>query len=131
MEWRIVQRYLAKEDENDPRLFEPHVNPEAVHWRKAENDVAKLGARFPQLELDFWKDLDWIGDFFPQDGGEKLVSMNLIDTVMSLVQEKELIKYLYHHQEALWNKIFVSYMGEENLEKLIVENFDRGVISLA
>lgn len=131
MQWRIVQRYLAKEDENDPRLFEPHVNPEAIHWRKAENDVATLGARFPQLELDFWKDLDWIGDFFPTDGAEKLVSMNLIDTVMSLVQEKELIKYLYHHQEALWNKIFASYMGEDMLEKLIVENFDRGVISLA
>ena len=31
--------------------------------------------------------------------------------------KKELVKYLYHHQEALWNRIFIEYMGEDQLEK--------------
>jgi len=117
----IIQRYLAKDDENDHRLFLPHINPEALHWDKAEESLAKIEG------LDFWKDLDWVGDFFKiETGGEVLVSFNLVDTVMSLVMEKEMIKYLYHHQEALWNKIFISYLGQEKVEELVKENLVRG-----
>jgi len=49
---------------------------------------------------------------------------------MALVQKEKKIKYLYHHQEALWNEIFSRYMGDENLEKLMIDNFDKGVIEL-
>ncbi|MFA5084127.1 MAG: hypothetical protein WC475_01930 [Candidatus Paceibacterota bacterium] len=117
----VIQRYLAKDDENDHRLFLPHINPEALHWDKAEDNLAKIEG------LDFWKNLDWIGDFFKiETGGEILVSFNLVDTVMSLVKEKEMVKYLYHHQEALWNKIFVSYFGQEKLEEMIKANLIKG-----
>ena len=40
--WRVVQTYLAKDDENDFRLFEPHVNPEAEHWLKVSEDLVRL-----------------------------------------------------------------------------------------
>ena len=127
--WMIVQQYLAKNDEHDWRLFEPHVNPEAIHWSKAENDIARFGKKFPDIGLDFWTDLDFIGDYYPDASGvDVLVSFNLIDTIMSLVQQKDMIKYLYHHQEALWNKIVSEYIGKEKLEELIVENFDKGYI---
>ena len=116
-----IQRYLAKDDENDRRLFLPHINPEAFHWDRAEDNLAKIEG------LEFWKNLDWIGDFFKiETGGEILVSFNLVDTVMSLVKEKEMVKYLYHHQEALWNKIFSEYFGEDKMEKAIKENIARG-----
>jgi len=144
--WRIVQRYLAKDDVNDFRLFEPHVNPETIHWHKAENDISKLDALDPDLDFTFWKDLNFVGDYFKggnkysngtiennivKENGEieNLVSMNLIDSVMSLVKEREMIKYLYHHQEALWNKIFIEYLGKENLEELVKENFNKGYIT--
>jgi hypothetical protein len=117
----IIQRYLAKDDENDRRLFLPHLNPEALHWDKAEESLAKIEG------LDFWKDLDWVGDFFKiETGDEILVSFNLVDTIMSLVKEKEMIKYLYHHQEAFWNKIFISYFGQEKVEEIIKENLIKG-----
>lgn len=130
--WMIVQRYLAKDDPYDWRLFEPHVNPEAIHWTKAEDDVARLSKRFPNLAgLSFWRGLDWVGNHFQDASGvEVLVSFNLIDTVMSLVQQREMIKYLYHHKEALWNKIFMDYLGRERMEELIVEQFDQGYIDL-
>jgi len=128
--WLIVQRYLAKDDENDWRLFYPHINPEAIHWQKAENDIAKLSQKF-DLGFEFWKDLGPIGDFFKDESGvEVLVSFNFLDTVMSLFQEKEMIKYLYHHQEALWNKIFAEFLGEEKMRELLIENFDRGLIKI-
>jgi len=128
--WLIVQRYLAKDDENDWRLFYPHVNPEAIHWQKAENDIAKLSQKF-ELGLEFWEGLGPIGDFFKDASGVEIpVSFNFLDTVMSLFMEKEMIKYLYHHQEALWNKIFAELFGEEKMEQLIKDNFDHGFIKI-
>ena len=129
--WMIIQRYLAKDDIYDWRLFEPHVNPEALHWSKAEDDIARLGEKYPDLGLAFWHHLDYIGDYFPDASGiQVLVSFNLVDTIMSLVQNKFLSKYLYHHQEAMWNKIFTEYVGREKMEEMIVDNLDKGYIDL-
>jgi hypothetical protein len=129
--WLIVQRYLAKDDENDWRLFWPHVNPEAIHWQKAERDLTKIGVRFGLTGLGFWHNLGWVGDYFKTEAGiDVLVSFNLIDTAMSVVKEKEFIKYLYHHQEALWNKIFSMAFGEEAMERMVEDNFIEGAIRL-
>lgn len=131
--WLIIQRYLAKEDEYDWRLLKPHVNPEVIHWEKSEELIIKAGENNKKIaaSLSFWKDLDWIGNYFKDElGAEVLISFNLIDTIMSLVKEKELVKYLYHQQEALWNKIFTDYLGKEKLEELIKENIIKGYIEL-
>jgi len=128
-QWLIVQRYLAKDDENDWRLFEPHINPEALHWERAEKILVKVGQSLNNLSADlaFWQNLNWVGDYFQTEAGiDVLVSFNLVDMAMSLVKEKELIKYLYHHQEALWNKIFCEYFGEEKMEELMKENIIKG-----
>ncbi len=129
--WLIVQRYLAKEDEWEKRLFVPHVNPEAIHWRVAEKSIARIGEKDLALTLETWVDLDWVGGYFPNEHGEELISFDLIDMVMSLVDEKYISKYLYHQQEALWNRIFEGYMGDGvKLEELIKENLLRGYIAL-
>jgi glycerol-3-phosphate cytidylyltransferase-like family protein len=129
--WMIVQRYLAKDDKHDWRLFEPHVNPEAIHWKKASDDISHLGRIVDNVDLSFWKDLNWVGGYYPMGGKEEvLVSFNLVDTVMSLVKKEELIKYLYHHQEALWNRIFSDFMGKEKMEQLIVANWEKGYIKI-
>lgn len=129
--WLIVQRYLAKDDKYDWRLSYPHVNPEAIHWAKAESDISRLSKRF-DLGFDFWEGLGPVGDFFKDESGvEVLVSFNFLDNAMSLFQEKEMIKYLYHHQEALWNKIFSSFFSDEKMEKMIIDNFEEGFISLS
>lgn len=132
--WRIIQRYLAKDDINDPRLFEAHVSPEAIHWAKAERDIFKLAQRFPHLDLNFWDGLDRVGDYFPlanKNHEEVLISFDLIDNVISLSKKSTVLsKYLYHQQEALWNKIFIDYIGKEKTEKLIMENLHKGFIVL-
>ncbi len=128
-QWLVVQRYLAKDDENDWRLFTPRINPEAIHWLRAAGDIAKLGKLVPDAEQDlsFWYDLDWVGDDFPDETGvDILVSFNMLDTAMSLVMQKDMIKYLYHHQEALWNKIFMEYYDIETLERMSKENIIKG-----
>ncbi len=131
--WRIVAKYLAKKDPNDPRLFEPHISPESWHYNKTSLAIQRLASRFTGLELDFWQGLDETGDCFQSKESEKesLISFDLYDNGIDLLKQSGFeSKYLYHQQEALWNKIFIEYMGAENLEKLMIENFDKGVISL-
>lgn len=118
--WLIVQRYLAKDDVNDWRLFVPHINPEAIHWVKAEENLFKVGEFMDGFgkELLFWQGLSWVGDYFKDESGvDVLVSFNLVDTVMSLVKQKEMAKYLYHEEEALWNKIFMEFFNNTMLEE--------------
>lgn len=135
MNWRIVQRYLAKDNENDPRLFEQHVNPEAEHWFKAEEDFGRLsrmmeGGEDTHNSFKFWIGQDFVGDYFKdRNGQDQLIGFNYIDLVMSLVKKGH-IKYLYHQQEAMWNKIFVEYMGRETMNRLIEENLIDGFIEL-
>lgn len=131
--WLIIQRYLAKDDPRDPRLFVPHVNPEAIHWAKAQEQMAAFSYQYGTLQYHLWRSLDWVGDFFPSEKeGELLVSFDLVDNVMSLVKEETLIKYLYHHQEALWNKIFIEYLGSrDRLEQLIIQNLDKGYLDFS
>lgn len=113
-----IQRYLAKDDENDWRLLYPHINPEAIHWQKAEEEIQNMKMALPSFSnnLEFWSGLGAVGEFFKTDVGvDVLVSFNLVDTVMALVKQKEMLKYLYHHQEAMWNKIFMSYFSRDML----------------
>ena len=131
VKWRIVQRYLAKIDPQDPRLFEPHVNPETIHWFKAEKEMDILAVKYPQTKLDFWQGMDdFVGMVLPAGKkGEEIVSFDLLDNIISLTHGG-LGKYLYHQQEALWNKIFMEFMGEEKMEEMIVDNIKEGFIGL-
>jgi hypothetical protein len=139
---RIVQRYLAKDDPKDFRLIEPHINPEAEHWYKAEGDLKRLDSAAVGIKKEMlccWQELDFVGGFFPDgltaqagltgEGDEELVSFDLIDLTMSLAKKGE-IKYLYHQQEALWNKIFIEYLGRDKMNKLVEENIIEGFIRL-
>jgi len=132
--WLVIQRYLAKDDENDPRLFLPHINPEAEHWLKVSEDLNRLDRMMDDSEnkvgLGYWASLDFVGDFFKDERGhDQLVSFDLIDLIMSLVKKGQ-IKYLYHQQEAIWNRIFSEYMGHEKMNQLIEENMIKGLIEL-
>lgn len=129
-EWLIVQRYLAKVDPKDSRLFLPRVNPESMHWARGERDLTTFHTPEAHLDLTLWHDLDWVGGIFT-DGGDEVVSFDLEDNAMSLVSfmEGREESFNYHQRESMWTKIFEEYVGgEEKMEKLIIENFDKGVI---
>ena len=131
----VLPSYLAKYDENDWRLFEPHVSLEVPFWIKAEETMRDLNKILSNqnvfVDFSFWQNLDWVGDYFATATGiEVLVSFNFVDTTISLLKEKELSRYLYHHQEALWNKIFTEYFGNQKLEELIADNIIKGYFEL-
>lgn len=129
--WRVIQRYLAKNDPQDPRLFEPHVNSENLHWLRAEKEMDDLAEKYPKADMEFWRGADdFAGELFPAGKqGEEIVSFDLIDNIVALTHGG-LGKYLYHQQESLWNKIFMEFMGEEKLRELVLSNIEKGFIEL-
>ena len=132
-DWLLVQRYLWKEDAKDARLFLPHVNPEAMHWRKAEQDLVAFGKKHDNINLEFWDKFWSVAGFFPnKNGQDELVSFDLEDNAMMVAHKGEGkdINLTYHQHEALWNKIFAQYVGGyDEVERRIIENMSKGVIA--
>ncbi len=132
--WLIVQRYLVKDNPQDPRLFAPRINPESMHWTKGERDLIGVGQKSGlKVDLGLWYNLDWVGGLFSGETEEEIVSFDLEDNAMSLVSFMEGKKesLTYHQREAMWTRIFAEYAGgEDKLEELIIENFDKGFITL-
>lgn len=121
--WRVIQRYLGKhkEDSIDSVAFEPHVQPEDLHWRRAEDLLFQIDP-----ELRFWQDRDYVGlnyDGFP-------VAFNLFDVSFAYSNKEPYAgRYAYHFRESLWNEIFVRYMGFKNLANQVLAQLDNDMIA--
>jgi hypothetical protein len=117
LHWPVIQRYFAKLGKgNHPEIFQPHLQPEDLHWRKAEATLFKIDE-----QLGWWKALDYVAYVTGSDH----VSMNFMDNVLSFANNlKYNSRYDYHFKESLWNELFARYMGEEMLEKQILDQLD-------
>jgi uncharacterized protein (TIGR00730 family) len=119
--WRVIQRYLGRHrEEATPEAFEPHVHPEDLHWRRAEDLLYQIDP-----DLKFWKNRDYVGlmfDDFP-------VAFNLFDVSFAYSNgEPYENRYAYHFRESLWNELFARYMGMGNLEQQILQQLDNDMI---
>lgn len=119
--WRVIQRYFGKlENEYHPEIFEPHVQPEDLHWRRAETMLYELDP-----ELKFWQDLDYVATIH----AGRPMTFNLLDVAASYVNKlpyKE--RAIYHFRESLWTEIFVRYMGEKTLEEQVLKQLNNNMI---
>lgn len=121
--WRVIQKYLGKPSlngERHPEAFEPHVHPEDLHWRKAEDILYEIDP-----ELEFWRDMDYV--IHDIDGDP--VAFNLTDVSFAYSNKEPFEnRYLYHARESLWNEIFMRYMGHRNLEEQILNQLDNDMV---
>jgi hypothetical protein len=120
--WRVIQRYYGKlKDEAHKEMFEPHVHPEDLHWRRAEDLLYQIDP-----EMKFWQDNDYVGLLFD----EKPVTLNFVDVALSyangLSYEDRLV---YHFRESLWNEIFICYMRYPVLEQQILQELDNDMVA--
>lgn len=120
--WRVIQRYFGKlKDEAHPEAFEPHVQPEDLHWRHAEELLYEIDP-----EMKFWKNRDWVGYSFEGN----IVTFNIIDIALSYSNDEEFeTRLIYHFRESLWNEIFARYMGVDNLRNQVLQELDNDMIS--
>lgn len=120
--WRVIQRYYGKlKDESHKEDFEPHVHPEDLHWRRAEDLLYQIDP-----EMLFWKDNDYVGMLF--DG--QPVTLNFVDVSLSYANGVSYDERLYYHfRESLWNEIFIRYMSYPNLQQQILQQLDNDMIA--
>lgn len=120
--WRVIQRYFGKlEKESHPEIFEPHVQPEDLHWRKAEHEIAKIDP-----ELAFWQDMDYVALLF--DG--RPLPFTMTDVAASYCNNTPYEqRVIYHFRESLWNEIFIRYMGQKTLEQQVLAQLDNDMIA--
>ena len=120
--WRVIQRYFGKlEDEYHPEIFEPHVQPEDLHWRKAEHILFELDP-----ELGWWRDLDYVAVMHQG----RPVSLNLLDVAVSYSNQTPYNeRAIYHFRESLWNEVFARYMGNKVLENQVLSQLDNNMIA--
>jgi hypothetical protein len=119
--WRVIQRYFGKlVNEKHPEIFEPHVQPEDLHWRRAEQVLYEIDP-----ELEFWKDMDYVA----VDKGGETVTFNLFDLSFGYSNGVPFEgRYLYHFRESLWNEVFARYMGEKVLEDQLLVKLDNAIV---
>lgn len=120
--WRVIQRYFGKlEHENHPEIFEPHVQPEDLHWRKAEEVLYKM-----EPALHFWHEMDYVA--IVKDG--RPIPYSLMDIAISYVNDLPYGQQaIYHFRESLWNEIFMRYVGTKTLEDQILKQLDNEMIA--
>lgn len=119
--WRVIQRYFGKlETEVHPEIFEPHVQPEDLHWRKAESVLYQIDP-----ELEFWQDLDYVALMYDN----RPLTFNMMDVAASYCNDTPYEKRtIYHFRESLWNEIFMRYMGEKTLQTQVLKQLDNEMI---
>lgn len=120
--WRVIQRYFGKlSDEPHPEIFEPHVQPEDLHWRKAESILYQIDP-----ELGFWEDLDYVALMF--DGSP--LAFNMMDVAAAYTNSAPFNqRVIYHFRESLWNEIFMRYMGQKTLRNQVLKQLDNEMIA--
>lgn len=119
--WRVIQRYLGRNHDEPIAMLQPHVQPEDLHWRKAEEVLYEIDP-----ELKYWQDLDYVARL----GEDKSpVTFNLMDVAFAYSNGEHFEdRYFYHFRESLWNEIFIRYMGEPQLKHQILEQLDNDMI---
>jgi hypothetical protein len=120
--WRVIQRYFGKlETEVHPEIFEPHVQPEDLHWRRAEEVLYDIDP-----ELEFWRDLDYVGLMFE----DRPLPFNMMDVAASYCNNTPYEKRtIYHFRESLWNEVFMRYMGQKTLQDQVLKQLDNEMIA--
>lgn len=120
--WRVIQRYYGKlKGEEHPEVFQPHVQPEDLHWRKAEDELIKIDS-----DLEFWHGMDYVA----LEIEDEIVTFNLMDIEFNYSNGNSFEqRNLYHFRESLWNELFQRYMGQKVLEKEILQQLDNDLIA--
>ncbi len=125
--WRVIQKYLGRHTDDMkskkyPEIFEPHVQPEDLHWRRAGEMLLEVDPG-----LSFWQDLDYVG-IKAKDGLP--VPLNMLDVAASYVNRSPFSdRAVYHFRDSLWNELFIRYMGQKNLEQQILQQLDNDMIA--
>lgn len=123
LHWRIVHRYYGTSRRIlHPEVFDPHVQPEDLWYRKAESLLYRI-----EPALHFWHNLDYIG--LPRTDGS--ISFNLLDVLYNLAGAVPYeSRANYHQRDALWNEMLTRYIDQRPLERQLLSHLDEQTLDV-
>lgn len=114
--WRVLHHYYGSSEKNHPEFFEPHIVPEDLFWRKAEDIIYKI-----EPALHFWSQLDYVGIMID----DKPLSFNLMDVATNYVNKTPFNKrHTEHMKDSIWNELFVRYLHYPGLRTQVKLQID-------
>lgn len=121
LHWRIIGRHFGSVPrEQHPEIFEPHLQPEDLAWRKAEEVLYRI-----EPALHFWHDMDYVA---LQDGALPPVSFNLVDVAVSYVNQLQYGQQsVYHFRQSLTTEVYTRYLQRRALEMQVLKQLDSRV----
>lgn len=119
--WRLIHRFFARGQGDQPSVFEPHVQAEDLQWHEAEDILAKL-----EPALQFWQDTQHL--YLLHDG--QPVSCNMFDVALNycnhLPFEERAVHFL---RDRLWHELMLRYLHQENLESAVLGQLNQDLES--
>lgn len=118
LQWKLIHRHFARRPESyNPRLFEPHVQPEDLHWKAAEDSLAELHPRF-----EFWQTASLAGLLHQ---GET-ISLNLFDSVLNFCNKLPFEQRIVHYiRDRIWHELLLRYMRSATIEQSIQQQLSK------
>lgn len=114
--WRIIQRHFGLHSDVIPEIFEPHIQPEDLDWKKAESIIYKI-----EPALKFWEGLDYIATF----NSNNPVPLSLLDNAVSYCNKLEYGQQSTgHYRESLWNELYARYMSEDSIASTVLNQLN-------
>ncbi len=120
--WRIIHRHFGSVNQSHPDIFEPHIEPTDLIWRKTEETLYRL-----EPALHFWYDTEYVGVEF--DG--RPVSFNLMDMAVSYINNLAYgTQAVRHMRDSLWNEIYLRYVGEKAVERQVLSQLNNDTVGI-
>lgn len=119
--WRTIHHYYGSNPRlQHPEIFDPHLQPEDLEYRKAEAVLFRI-----EPALHFWNDLDFVG--LPLEDGT--ISFSLLDVSINLLNRVPYERRVsYHVRDALWNELYSRYLGQRSLERHMLQQLDEQLV---
>ncbi|MDQ5885637.1 MAG: hypothetical protein QG628_34 [Patescibacteria group bacterium] len=119
--WRIIQRHFGANSREVPETFEPHIQPEDLHWKKAESILYKI-----EPALKFWEHMDFVATL----NTDNPVPLSLMDNAISYCNNLEYGQQsVGHFRTSLWNEIYARYMGIDEIQSSVLNQLNQSIIS--
>lgn len=111
--WQLVHKHFGSEHAvSHPALFQPHLQPEDLAYRRAEEILYRL-----EPALHFWHGAEFAGVMT----GQGIVSFNLLDVLVNLVNDVPLSRQLSEHmRQSVWDELILRYLRLPAVEQSVV-----------
>lgn len=110
--WRVVHQYYARfAKAYNPLIFEPHIQPDDLHWLHPESVLQEI-----HPALNFWHDTRYTAHVH---GADK-VSLNLFDAARNAMANSSFAERTTQAlKQSLWQELMIRYLDQANVEQAI------------